>query len=632
MGSIYMSKLLTLEGVSLAFGLQPLLNQASLAIDKGERVCLIGRNGAGKSSLLKMIEGQIQPDSGSIWRHPSLKVARLPQEPPKNIDCSVYEYVSQGLSEIGALLTRYHTLVNTLETGASDEDMAELGRLQLAIDAHGAWDFEQLIETTLSRLELNADAKIGDLSGGWQRRAALAKALVLSPDLLLLDEPTNHLDIEAISWLEKTLLSLNIGIIFITHDRALLKKLATRIVELDCGELTSWPGDYENFLIRKEERLAIEKRENALFDKRLAQEEVWIRQGIKARRTRNEGRVRALKALRNERSERRERQGNIKLQQHDLEKSGKLVIEALNISHGYDDKKLINNFSTRIIRGDRIGLIGPNGVGKSTFLNILLGNLQPQEGTVEHGSKLEISYFDQLREQLDPEKTIIDNVAEGASAVVINGKERHIISYLGDFLFTPERARTKVKALSGGECNRLLLARLLIKPANLLVMDEPTNDLDIESLELLEELLCSYEGTLLLVSHDRAFLDNVVTSTMVFEGNGVIQEFVGGYDDWIRQSKPATKAKTTPKKIKQKNSVPSVSNKLTFAEKKELEKLLKTIESMEASIAELQAVLADESFYDNDKETIENTLLNVSELEKKLSVAYQRWEVLEERK
>lgn len=627
-----MSKLLSLEGVSLAFGLQPLLDQVTLTIDKGERVCLVGRNGAGKSSLLKIIAGEIQPDSGSIWRHPSLKLTRLPQEPPKNVECSVYEYVSQGLREAGALLTRYHTLINTLETSASHEDIEELGKLQLAIDAHGAWDFDQIIETTLSRLELDPDAKIGDLSGGWQRRAALAKALVLSPDLLLLDEPTNHLDIEAISWLEKTLLNLNIGIIFITHDRALLKKLATRIIELDCGAITSWPGDYENFLIRKEERLAIEERENAEFDKRLAEEEVWIRQGIKARRTRNEGRVRALTALRNERSERREKQGHIKLHRHDLEKSGKLVIEAKNISHGYHDKKLINDFSTRIMRGDRIGLIGPNGIGKSTFLNILLGNLQPQQGTVNHGTKLEISYYDQLREQLDPEKSIIDNVAEGASAIEINGQERHIISYLKDFLFTPERARTKVKSLSGGECNRLLLARLLIKPANLLVMDEPTNDLDIESLELLEELLCNYQGTLLLVSHDRAFLDNVVTSTMVFEGNGVIQEFVGGYDDWKRQSKLAPKEKSTPKKVNKKSSVPSVSSKLTFNEKKELQTLLRTIESLEASIAELQVLLSAESFYDNGKDTIESTLLKVSELEKKLSAAYQRWEALEERK
>ena len=625
-----MSNLISLDQINLSFGPKSLLDHVNFNIQKGERVCLVGRNGAGKSSLMKLIEGVIQADSGTIWRSPALKLSRLQQDPPKGIQCTVYEYVSQGLSEAGALLARYHALTHKLETSATDEDLEALGRLQQSIDACNAWEFDQTIITTLSRLELDPDAMVNDLSGGWQRRAALAKALVLSPDLLLLDEPTNHLDIQAIDWLEKTLLGLNTALIFITHDRTLLKKLATRIIELDRGNLTSWPGDYENFLVRKEERLAIEETENALFDKRLAEEEVWIRQGIKARRTRNEGRVRALKALRVERSDRRERQGNVKLHQHALEKSGKRVIEAKDLSHGFTEKLLIDDFSTTIIRGDRIGLIGPNGVGKSTLLNILLGTLEPQKGSVHHGTKLQVAYYDQLREQLDLEQSVIDNVAEGASDIEINGKTRHIISYLGDFLFTPERARTKVKALSGGERNRLLLARLLTKPANVLVMDEPTNDLDIETLELLEELLCNYPGTLLLVSHDRTFLDNVVSSTMVFEGNGVIREYVGGYADWERQKK-SVPAKTAPVKNKSTKSAQPPSEKLSFNERKELAALPKTIEKLEAGISELQERIADESFYAQDKDAIEGTLEKLKQMEKEMGTAFCRWELLEAR-
>lgn len=418
-----MKKLISLDGVNLSFGLHPLLDNANLTIHKGERLCLIGRNGAGKSSLLKLIEGEVLPDSGSVWRHPSLKLTRLPQELPKDVECTVYEYVSKGLSTAGELLANYHAVIHRMETSVTDEDMALLEKYQHEIDACDGWGFDQAIQTTLTRLELDPDINVNALSGGWQRRAALARALVISPDLLLLDEPTNHLDIEAITWLEETLINIGVGIVFITHDRSLLKKLATRIIELDRGNLTSWPGNYENYLIRKEERLANEEKENALFDKRLAEEEVWIRQGIKARRTRNEGRVRALKALRNERSERRELQGNVKLHKHSLEKSGKLVLEAKNISHGFDDKQLIKNFSTKILRGDRIGLIGPNGVGKSTLLNILLGKLTPDEGDVKHGTKLDIAYYDQLRERLDPNKTVIDNVAEGATEIEVNGKK-----------------------------------------------------------------------------------------------------------------------------------------------------------------------------------------------------------------
>jgi len=530
-----MSNLITLENVSLAYGLGSLLDKVKFQISKGERVCLIGRNGAGKSSFLKIIEGVILPDGGSVWRAPHLRLARLAQELPQNITSTVYEFVAEGLSDIGKLLAAYHALILRMEHAHTDKDLVELEKLQHQLDAKNGWQFEQNIKTILTRLDLDPEKKVSELSGGWQRRAALAQALVISPDLLLLDEPTNHLDIEAIQWLEDQLVSCGIALLFITHDRALLQRLATRIIELDRGRLTSWPGDYQQFLLHKDEMLHAEQKQFADFDKKLAQEEVWIRQGIKARRTRNEGRVRALEAMRAERAKRRDVTGKASFNFNEAEKSGQLVIEAKNISHAFNDINVIDDFSIRIMRGDKIGLIGPNGVGKSTLLNILLGNLTPQQGTVIQGTKLQVAYFDQLRQALDPEKTVIDNVAEGRESVEIGGKTLHIISYLADFLFTPQRALTPVKALSGGECNRLLLARLFTQPANLLVMDEPTNDLDIETLDLLEELINNYQGTLLLVSHDRTFLDNVVTSTLIFEGQGKIKEYVGGYQDWLRQ-------------------------------------------------------------------------------------------------
>ncbi|MAZ44054.1 MAG: ABC transporter ATP-binding protein [Legionellales bacterium] len=630
-----MSNLITLDDISLSFASQPLLDHAQLRIEKGERVCLIGRNGAGKSSLLKLIEGQFQPDHGTIWRAPSLKIARLQQDPPQGIKSSVYEYVSEGLSEVAALLKEYHQIAHDLESDVSDKALKRLSQLQQSIDSCNGWEFDQTVKTVLTRLDLNGDQSVDSLSGGWQRRAALARALVLEPDLLLLDEPTNHLDIEAIDWLEKTLLNLNIGIVFITHDRALLRSLATRIIELDRGQLTSWPGDYDNFLRRKEERLAAEEKENALFDKKLAQEEVWIRQGIKARRTRNEGRVRALKALREKRGERREVQASIKLHQHDIEKSGKLVLEAENIAHGYNGSKLIKNFSTTIMRGDRIGLIGPNGVGKSTLLNILLGEIAPQEGNIKHGSKLTVAYFDQLRAQIDPEQSVIDNVAQGTVEIMINGKPKHAISYLQDFLFTPERARSKAKVLSGGEKNRLLLARLFTKPANVLVMDEPTNDLDIETLELLEELLCDYDGTLLLVSHDRVFLDNIVTSTIVFEGNGHINEYVGGYSDWLRHKPKATvvEKKPSPESIKKSTEIKSASSvkKLNYEERKTLAALPKAIEKLEAQVEVLHTQVGASDFYASDKKHVDETLARLSALEAEVAQKYQEWELLEDR-
>lgn len=638
-----MNTLITLDDVSLAYGLDALLDHVKLQIAAGERVCLIGRNGAGKSSLLKVIEGVSKPDSGNIWRKPNCRIARLAQELPQNVTITIYEFVAEGLAETGRLLADYHALTQRLSHEPSKNDLQQLEQLQQAIDANNGWQFENAISTVLTRLELDPELRVAELSGGWQRRAALAQALVVDPELLLLDEPTNHLDIEAIQWLEDQLLASNTGLLFITHDRALLQRLATRIIELDRGQLTSWPFDYHNFLRRKEEMLHAEARQNAEFDKKLAQEEKWIRQGIKARRTRNEGRVRALEAMRVERAKRREVQSKVSFDANEAVKSGHLVIEAKHISQSYHDKPIIKDFSIRIMRGDRIGLIGPNGVGKSTLLNILLDRIKPQQGIVTHGTKLEIAYFDQLRQTLDPEKSVLDNVSQGANIIEINGKKRHIMSYLGDFLFTPARVMTQVKALSGGECNRLMLARLFSRPANLLVMDEPTNDLDIETLELLEELLSEFQGTLLLVSHDRAFLDNVVTSTLVFSGNGKIEEFVGGYQDWLRQRKSNVKtnagwaerseAQQANVGLSQKTcsaQPTSKPKKLNFKEQKELAELPKLIEKLEAELNELQAQVANAEFYQtHSKEVVAQTLTQIKKIEQDLAQAYTRWEELD---
>ncbi len=624
-----MSNLLSFEDVSLAFGLHALLDHVKFQVATGERVCLIGRNGAGKSSLLKIIDGTMMPDSGTVWRRPHLRYSRLQQELPKSSTQTVYEFVAEGLAEAGELLAAYHQLTHKIAEGHSEADFDQLEVLQHKIDAINAWQFEQEMNTILTKLELDPDKKVAELSGGWQRRVALAKALVTAPELLLLDEPTNHLDIEAIQWLEEYLLSTNIGLIFITHDRALLQRLATRIIELDRGQLTSWPGDYDNFLLRKAEMLHAEAKQNADFDKKLAQEEKWIRQGIKARRTRNEGRVRALEAMRVERNKRREVEGKVTFNIKDADKSGHLVVEAKNISQRFSDKDVVKNFSVRIMRGDRIGFIGPNGVGKSTLLNLLLGLIEPQSGTITQGTKLEIAYFDQMREALDLEKTVADNVAEGSDTVEINGQSRHIISYLGDFLFTPQRALTPVKALSGGECNRLLLARLFSKPTNLLVMDEPTNDLDIETLELLEEILAEYRGTLLLVSHDRKFLDNVVTSTLVFEGNGKIQEFIGGYQDWLRQKSKMEEAPivkvSKPAVVKK----PTNSQKLSFKEQEELKQLPKKIETLEADLLQQQTAIADPAFYTQDAKTIAEKMAKLNDTTTLIEALYKRWQELE---
>ena len=627
-----MSNLISLDNVSLAYGLDVLLDNVKLHVTPGERVCLIGRNGAGKSSLLKIIEGAIKPDSGSVWRKPDLRFARLEQELPREMPGTVFEYVASGLAETGAILAAYHAVTHRLETSHEQKDLDELERLQHELDAKNGWQFEQKITTILNRLELQPDQNVAELSGGWQRRAALAKALVCSPELLLLDEPTNHLDVSAIQWLEDELANCNFGLIFITHDRSLLQRLATRIIELDRGNLTSWPGDYENFLRRKEEMLHAEDKQNAVFDKKLAQEEKWIRQGIKARRTRNEGRVRALEAMRSMRAKRREQQGKASFNINEAEKSGFVVIDAENITQIFNNQTVIDHFSIQIMRGDRIGLLGPNGVGKSTLLNILLGKLTPTKGTVKQGTKLQVAYFDQLRVALDLEKTVAENVVQGTDMIEVNGKRQHIISYLGDFLFTPQRAMTPVKALSGGECNRLLLAKLFSQPANMLVLDEPTNDLDIETLELLEELLANFPGTLLIVSHDRAFLDNVVTSTLVFEGNGKIEEFVGGYQDWLRQTKAAATEPTKIEKMVVKEKPKQPSKKLSYKDQRELDEMPKKIELLEAEHAQLLQQMAEVNFYQQAADVVAKTLERVQKIEKELEVSYLRWEELENKK
>ncbi|TON44816.1 ABC transporter ATP-binding protein, partial [Vibrio parahaemolyticus] len=573
--------LLTIHNAQLAFGDHPLLDRAEFALQENERVCLVGRNGAGKSTLMKVLAGDILLDDGKIQITQDVVVSRLEQDPPRNQEGTVYEYVSGGLAEIGEQLKIYHDLLDLVAQDPSEKNINRLAKTQEQLDHSNAWRFDDRVKNVLSALKLSPDTLLRDLSGGWQRKAALARALVCDPDVLLLDEPTNHLDVTTIEWLENFLKDFKGSIIFISHDRAFIKSMATRIVDLDRGQLSSFPGDYDNYLLEKEEMLRVEDMQNAEFDKKLAQEEVWIRQGIKARRTRNEGRVRALKKLREERRDRREVQGKVNLNIDDASRSGKIVFEAENVSFAYDGKQIVDNFSFNIMRGDRIALIGPNGCGKSTVLKLLLGQLEAQSGRLHCGTKLEVAYFDQYREILDPEKTVIDNLADGKQEVMVGGRQRHALSYLQDFLFAPKRARTPVKALSGGEKNRLLLARILLKPNNLLILDEPTNDLDIETLELLEEMLANYQGTLLLVSHDREFVDNTVTTSWIFEGDGVIEEFVGGYHDAKQQrdqalavrfstEKPAKKEKVveeTPKTTQPKNN----SKKLSYKLQRELE-------------------------------------------------------------
>jgi ATP-binding cassette subfamily F protein uup len=623
--------LITLRDITVSFSAAPLLDHVNLQIDRSERIALIGRNGMGKSTLMKLIAGEIKADDGEITYETGCKIARLEQEVPLNTAGTIYSVVAEGLGKIGRLLARYEVLSQQLD----DESLfAEFSDIQHEIDNQHAWGLQQTIAKTLSLLNLDGSREFAALSGGMKRRVLLGRALVQEPDVLLLDEPTNHLDIESILWLESFLLNYSATLIFITHDRAFLQKLANRIVELDRGQLTDFPGDYATYLIRKQEMLETEAKHNALFDKRLAQEEVWIRQGIKARRTRNEGRVRALKKLREERSQRREVTGNVNLEISMADRSGNLVLEAKHINQSYNGVTLINDFSTTIFRGDKIGIIGPNGCGKSTLLNILLGHNKPESGSVRFGMNLSIAYFDQLRLQLDPEKTVSENVVEGTDNIVINGKSRHIVSYLQDFLFSPQRARSPVKALSGGERNRLLLAKLFTKPANVIVMDEPTNDLDLETLELLEELLIDYPATLLLVSHDREFINRVVTSTIVFEGNGKLNEYVGGYDDWQRQT--ASASTSTQQKPKAATAeAPSAKKadkpKLSFAEQHEFKEIEKNIAVLEQQQAQMHEKLGSAEFYQQSATEQLQQQQKLKAIQTELEKLLRRWEQLAEK-
>ena len=626
--------LVTLSHVSMAYGHLPLLEDASFEIDAGERIAIIGRNGTGKSTLLRILNDEIVPDAGAIWRTPGMGSARLDQDVPLLADRSVFEVVADGLGDLGQLVKAYHHAATELETDHSEARLAEFGRLQHELEERDGWTLEQRVELVIERLDLPADRIVTTLSGGWRRRVMLARALVAQPDLLLLDEPTNHLDIDAIAWLEEFLADYKGAVVFITHDRAFLRRLGTRVVELDRGRLTSWPGNYDTFLDKKDAWLANEALRHEKFDKRLAEEEVWLRRGIKARRTRDEGRVKALMAMRQVRAARRDVVGRVRMAIDAADRSGHVVVEADDVSFAYGDRHVVRDFSTRIIRGDRIGLIGPNGAGKTTLLRLLTGELKPSRGEIERGTNLEVAYFDQQREQLDPERTVVDTVADGNDTVTVNGKPRHVHGYLADFLFPPERARSPVKALSGGERNRLLLARLFTRPANLLILDEPTNDLDLETLELLESELVSFPGTILLVSHDRAFLDNVVTSVFAFEGDGRIREYVGGYEDWQRQrsatlepeleSPPAVaSAEATPRK-----RAPGTV-KLTFKERRELDTLPARIETLEADVQALERQLASPDFYRGPAADVKAAVDRLQRLRPELEETYARWHELE---
>ncbi|NVJ58016.1 MAG: ABC transporter ATP-binding protein [Vibrionaceae bacterium] len=630
--------LLTINNGLLAYGDHPLLDHADFALQENERVCLVGRNGAGKSTLMKVLAGEVQLDDGKLTVTQDVVVSRLEQDPPRNQEGTVFDYVAGGLAEIGHQLKIYQDQLDLIAVDPSEQNINKLARIQEQLEHTGAWRFEDRIQNVLAALKLDGHTKLTDLSGGWQRKAALARALVRDPDVLLLDEPTNHLDVTTIEWLETFLKDFRGSIIFISHDRTFIKSMATRIVDLDRGKLASFPGNYDNYLVEKEEMLRVEEMQNAEFDKKLAQEEVWIRQGIKARRTRNEGRVRALKKLREERINRREVQGKANIQIDDASRSGKIVFEAENINYSIDNKSIVKDFSFNIMRGDRIALIGPNGCGKSTLLKLLLDELKPNSGKLHCGTKLEVAYFDQYREILDPEKSVIDNLADGKQEVMVGGRQRHALSYLQDFLFAPKRARTPVKALSGGEKNRLLLARIFLRPNNLLVLDEPTNDLDIETLELLEDLLANYQGTLLLVSHDREFVDNTVTTSWIFEGDGVIEEFVGGYHDAQYQRAQTHKSRAVEKPAKSSEQVEETpktapvkgkSKKLSYKLLRELEALPAKLEELEAEIESLQEQVNNPEFFSKPVEQTQPILDKLAATEQELEVAFERWEELE---
>lgn len=636
--------LLHLRDIQLSFGAAPLLNKISLQIEPNDRVCIVGRNGEGKSTLLKVIEGAIQADEGTRIVQDGLRIAKLQQEVPHDTHGSVFHIIAEGLGDIAPLLDKFHKLSTLLQTDTSEKTLNHFSQVQQEIEAKNGWELNQKVDTVISKLGLEADVEFSTLSGGMKRRVLLAKALVQEPDILLLDEPTNHLDIPSIQWMEDFMTSIRCALVFITHDRSFLQALANRIVEIDRGKLSNWECDYKTYLQRKAEWLEAEAKQNAEFDKKLAQEEAWIRQGIKARRTRNEGRVRALEKLREEHKARRSQQGKANLQTNTAGGSGKQVIEIKELTFNFPTKPIVSDLSSVIMRGDKVGIIGQNGCGKSTLINLLLGKLEPQAGSIKLGTNLKIAYFDQHRVQLDDNLPVVESVLEESDHVEINGQRKHVMGYLGDFLFSPDRARQPVKALSGGERNRLLLARVFAKPSNLLILDEPTNDLDVETLELLEELLMNYPGTVLIVSHDREFLNNVCTSSLVFDAPGDVNEYVGGYDDWLRQ-RPKHYSETNKSEKGNRKLTNTASNqptakpvekplekpkkKLSYKDQREYDMLPETLESLESEIEALNDVIGQPDFYAKDQKTIQDKLAELQEKEEQLEAAFERWEELE---
>lgn len=627
--------LISMHGAWLSFSDAPLLDNTELHIEENERVCLVGRNGAGKSTLMKILNRELPLDDGRMVYEQDLIVARLQQDPPRNVAGTVYDFVAEGVEEQAEYLKAYHDISHKVMTDPSDKNLNEMARIQEILDHQGLWQLDSRINEVLEQLGLEADTELSALSGGWLRKAALGRALVSSPRVLLLDEPTNHLDIETIDWLEGFLKEFQGSIIFISHDRSFIRNMATRIVDLDRGKLVSYPGDYDQYLLAKEEALRVEELQNAEFDRKLAQEEVWIRQGIKARRTRNEGRVRALKAMRRERGERREVLGSAKMQVEEASRSGKIVFEMEDVNYQVAGKTLVRDFSAQVERGDKIALVGSNGCGKTTLLKLMLSQLQADSGRVHCGTKLEVAYFDQHRAELDPDRTVMDNLAEGKQEVMVNGKPRHVLGYLQDFLFHPKRAMTPVRALSGGERNRLLLARLFLKPSNLLILDEPTNDLDVETLELLEELIDGYQGTVMLVSHDRQFVDNTVTECWIFEGQGRVGRYVGGYHDAKGQQgsaqplRQAAAAKAEKGEQQKAEPVKRANSKLSYNLQRELEQLPQRLEELEAALGVLQAQVGDADFFNQPHDATQKVLADMAAAEQALEEAFERWEYLE---
>ncbi len=625
-----------LKNASIILGHPPLLNGIELVIHPGERLCLVGRNGCGKSTLLKVIEGEIKLDDGQRMVNSDVKISRLPQDPPASVESSLFDYVAEGLAEVGTYLKDYFHQADLVAEDPSEANMNKLETLQNYIDHHNGWQFEQRIQQVLTKLQLDPNQQLSNLSGGWRRKAALARAMASDPDILLLDEPTNHLDIDMIKWLEEAVSNYDGAVVFVSHDRAFIRKVASRIIDLDRGSLVSYPGNYQEYLDQKTHDLEVEEAQNALFDKKLSIEETWIRQGVKARRTRNEGRVRALKALRLEHSQRANKLGKAKVSVSEAKSSGKIIFETEDLHYVIGDKLIAESLTCTIMRGEKLALVGGNGCGKSTLIKLLLGQLQPTSGTVKSGANLEVAYFDQHRDQLDGELRVIDTIADGKREVTINDKTRHVMSYLQDYLFTPERVNSPVKSLSGGEKNRLLLAKLMLRPSNLLILDEPTNDLDVETLELLEDTISNYPGTVILVSHDREFVDNVVTSSFYFEGNGVIKEFVGGCTDinnWYQQLAASKKSNTETKSSNKgsKNKAPSEtkSKKLSYKLQLELESLPLKIETLENQVKQLQGQVNDPEFFKQDELETASLLSELTEAETQLTQSYERWDEIE---